>query len=407
MRSKFVKFEKFVVENMICVLEILVQMKKLLLLIVVFGLTQAGTVKADTNVSAYSNVMYVAAATIDPVVEGSEAELSICMNNVADIRGFQFDLYLPAGMTAVKNSKGKYAATLSKARLPEDDEHTLATALQSDGAIRFLCGSQYDETFTGTTGEIATIRVNIAGLVDGKYTVSLRAANLTESDISRSYKISKVVTTLTLKSSSSSVDADTDLSAYKNVMYVAPVTINTAEQGNEADISICMNNTANIRGFQFDLYLPAGMTAVKTSKGRLAASLSKTRLPEDDEHTLTTALQSDGAIRFLCGSQYDETFTGTTGEIATIRVNVAGLTDGKYPIRLKAVKLSETDVNQSYNVDEVVTTLTVSTSAITGVSRIEKASGQQGLLYDLQGRRVTSAKRGLYIRDGKKVVISK
>ena len=405
MRSKFVKFEKFVVENMICVLEILVQMKKLLLLIVVFGLTQASTVKADTNVSAYSNVMYVAAATIDPVVEGSEAQLSICMNNIADIRGFQFDLYLPAGMTAVKNSKGKYAATLSKARLPEDDEHTLSTALQSDGAIRFLCGSQYDETFKGNTGEIATIKVNIAGLVDGKYPVSLRSMNLTETDISKSYKMSNVVTTLTLKSSSGTVSTDTDLSAYRNVMYVAPVTINPAEQGTETDISICMNNTADIRGFQFDLYLPDGMTAVKTSKGRLAASLSKTRLPEDDEHTLTTAVQGDGAIRFLCGSQYDETFTGSTGEIATIKVNIEGMADGKYPIRLKAVKLSETDVNKSYGVDEVVTTLTVST--ITGVSRIERATVQPGHLYDMQGRRVTTAKKGLYIRDGKKVVVSK
>ena len=154
--------------------------------------------------------------------------------------------------------------------------------------------------------------------------------------------------------------ADTDLTAYSNVIYVASATINPSVNGNETTLSIRMNNTAQIRGFQFDLYLPEGMTAVKSSKGKFAVSLNKARLAKDDEHTLTVATQSDGAIRFLCGSQYDETFTGTSGEIATIKVNVAGLKAGKYPITLKAVKLCETNINNYYEVAEIVTTFTVS-----------------------------------------------
>ena len=389
-------------------------MKKILFLFAVFCLTQAGTVHADTDLTAYGNVIYVAPAT---VLSGSAAEttLSICMNNTAAIRGFQFDLYLPEGMTAVKSSKGKYVVSLNNARLPEDDEHTLTVAEQGDGAIRFLCGSQYDETFTGTSGEIATIKVNIAGLAAGEYPITLKTVKLSETDISNHYEVPEVVTTFTVNSSGGPEESGTDFSAYSNVIYVAPATVLSGSAA-ETTLSICMNNTAQIRGFQFDLYLPEGMTAVKTSRGKLAVSLNNARLAEDDEHTLTVAEQGDGAIRFLCGSQYDETFTGTSGEIATIKVNFEGMAAGEYPITLKSIKLSETDISSYYEVAEIVTSIVVNESA--GVSEIILANGvYDGNIYDLQGRRVydnnretitnkrAGLKPGLYILNGKKVVI--
>ena len=334
-------------------------MKKIFFLFAVFCLTQAGTVQADTDLTAYSNVIYVAPATVAPSVDGNETTLSICMNNTAAIRGFQFDLYLPEGMTAMKSSKGKYIVTLNKGRLAEDDEHTLTVAEQSNGAIRFLCGSQYDETFTGTSGEVATIKVNIAGLKAGAYPITLKAIKLSETDISNYYEVVEVTTTFTVSSTTDPGGSGTDYTAYSNVIYVAPATVAPSVDGNETTLSICMNNTAAIRGFQFDLYLPEGMTAMKSSKGKYIVTLNKGRLAEDDEHTLTVAEQSNGAIRFLCGSQYDETFTGTSGEVATIKVNIAGLKAGAYPITLKAIKLSETDISNYYEVAEIVTTFTV------------------------------------------------
>ena len=336
-------------------------MKKILYLFAALWLIQTGTVMAaDTDLTAYSNVIYVASTTIDPGMDGNETTLSICMNNTAQIRGFQFDLYLPEGMTAVKSSKGKCNVSLNKARLVEDDEHTLTVAEQGDGAIRFLCGSQYDETFTGSSGEIATLKVNIAGMKAGEYPIRLKAVKLSETDISKYYEVAEVVTTFTIRSSAGPDESVTDFAAYGNVIYVAPTTIDPNAEGSETMLSICMNNTASIRGFQFDLYLPEGMTAVKSSKGKCIVSLNQARLVEDDEHTLTVAEQADGAIRFLCGSQYDETFTGSSGEIATLKVNIAGLTAGEYPITLKAIKLSETNISNYYEVAKIVTTFTVS-----------------------------------------------
>ena len=130
--------------------------------------------------------------------------------------------------------------------------------------------------------------------------------------------------------------------------------------GTQATVSLKMKNTAEIRGFQFDLYLPEGMTVVKSSRGRIQGALSEGRLPDEDERELTFSEQADGAIRFLCSSLYDETFTGNDGEIATLQVNVAeNMADGNYPVVMKHVKLTETDISKFYETEEIETTVTI------------------------------------------------
>ena len=153
------------------------------------------------------------------------------------------------------------------------------------------------------------------------------------------------------------VDPDTDISSMNNVIYLNKVE---ASAGSQINLSIRMKNAVSIRGFQFDLYLPDGVTVVKSAKGKIVGSLSDGRLPEDDEHTLTLSEQSDGAIRFLCGSLYDETFTGNDGEIATLSVKIAeNMADGNYAIILKDIKMTETDINNYYQTEQVKSTLTI------------------------------------------------
>ena len=156
---------------------------------------------------------------------------------------------------------------------------------------------------------------------------------------------------------------NTDVSDIPNVIYISPFS---AAAGSQVSVSIEMKNVVAIRGFQFDLYLPNGVTAVKSDKGRIQGSLSEGRLPDEDEHDLTFSEQEDGAIRFLCSSQYDETFTGTNGEIATLQVRIAGdMAIGDYPILLKNVKLTETDISYFYLTELVETTITITEPADT------------------------------------------
>lgn len=158
---------------------------------------------------------------------------------------------------------------------------------------------------------------------------------------------------------------NTDISSLENVIYVAPQTVSS---GAQTKLVISMKNTAAIRGFQFNLYLPEGVTVAKNSGGRILSSLNADRLPEGDEHTLTSAEQSDGSILFLCGSQYDETFVGNDGEILSVTINIpSGLSQGDYPVILKDVQITETDISKFYNTEIVESTLTIGAPADTRI----------------------------------------
>ncbi len=383
-----------------------------------------------TDASAIDNVIYM-----EPIeaTKGREVTVSLRMKNTAGIRGFQLDMQLPLGVTVKKDGNDRFVSSLNDKRLPSGSAHTLTVSEQQDGAVRFLCGSQYDETFTGTDGEILTVRLYLdEHMLDGQYPIVLKDVKLTETNINNYYETATVQTAMTViaytpgdisgdgeidvsdyigvanyimgdtptgfvaaaadvnkdqkvdvsdyigianmilynniygqtVSASRSMErrrVNTDVSTLDNVIYISPFE---AASNGEAQVSIRMKNTVGIRGFQFDLYLPEGMTAVKDGNSRYVSSLSSGRKPAGDQHTLTLSEQPDGAIRFLCGSQYDETFTGNDGEIATLTINIdAGVAVADYPVYLRNMKLTETDISKFYTTDEVETTVTVTGAA--------------------------------------------
>ena len=156
------------------------------------------------------------------------------------------------------------------------------------------------------------------------------------------------------------VVAVTDITQMDNVIYIEPAE---KRAGAETTISFKMKNTADIRGFQFDLELPEGVTPVEDG-GEYVYWLNADRAPKKAGgqfyHNLEVTRQADGSYRFLCGSQTDKTFIGNDGEVAVMKVNIADdMQEGDYPIVLKNVKLSETDISVYYLTDEVATNLTI------------------------------------------------
>lgn len=142
-----------------------------------------------------------------------------------------------------------------------------------------------------------------------------------------------------------------------NTIYIEPMRVFA---GDEMTLSIKMKNSATIRGFQFNLYLPSGVSAVTNAKGKIQASLNADRFDVDDEHTLSATEQNDGSILFLCGSQYEEDFIGNDGEVATVTLNVSeNMKVGDYPITLKDIKISESDISNYYETSNFSANLTV------------------------------------------------
>ena len=149
--------------------------------------------------------------------------------------------------------------------------------------------------------------------------------------------------------------ANTDITTLDNIVYVEPFE---AEAGDQVYITFKMKNTAPIRGLQFDLYLPEGVTLDKTS-----AALSSDRLPSGDHHAIEFTDNTD-YIQVLINSSYDDVFVGEDGTLFTAIIDIANTVSvGDHPIYLKAMKLSETDISKYYTQENIESTLT-----ITGVS---------------------------------------
>ena len=159
-------------------------------------------------------------------------------------------------------------------------------------------------------------------------------------------------------------EGDTDISGLDNVVYVVPMK---CKSGIQMNLPVLMKNSAEIRGFQFNLYLPEGVTIAQNAKGKLLASLSSGRRDEYDEHTLSVAKQDDGSYLFLCGSLYEDIFLGNDGEIVTVTIDIdKEVVEGGYPIILKNIKLTENDIRKYYETSQVKSTLTIESSSVRG-----------------------------------------
>ena len=149
---------------------------------------------------------------------------------------------------------------------------------------------------------------------------------------------------------------DTDVSKYENVVF--PVST-TGEAGTTVTVSVEMNNTVQVTGFQFDIVLPDGITVATDEDGFYLIELSETRTTSRKTDTFSSALQSDGSIRVMCSSTQSYTFEGTSGQVCTIELNIGSdVADSDYPIIFKDIAISDADAH-SYKVEQVEATLTV------------------------------------------------
>ena len=311
--------------------------------------------------------LLVCFSTGKKVIDGTEGELFRLPLNVAStvsgtVQGrLQDILFSDTSAQPYETDYVTFNLTQSGGSQPSLTVQTLNLSTLPDmtvGAAPYALPQNTDQglalTWTVQDATVASISNNqLTALKAGTTTVTATQAG------NDSYKPFTKTFTLTVNEMPVVADPDTDISQLDNVIYVPNTELKAGAQN--FTISINMKNSALIRGFQFDLYLPDGVTVAKSSKGKILASLNPNRLPEDDEHTLTMQERADGSITFLCGSQYPEDFIGNEGELISLTVNVAEtMEDGEYPIVLQNMELTETDINKYYDHSRIKSTLTIS-----------------------------------------------
>ena len=169
-------------------------MKKTILLSMMFVGMGAMSIHAqNTDVSTLDNAIYIESQTVDA---GEQTVLSVKMKNTVSIRDFQFNLYLPEGMSFATDSEGWSLAELSTERMT--NSKTFEAAIQDDGSLLVLCYSLRSYMFSGTDGEICTITINVDENIEaGDYIASIRNVELTETS-NASHVVNTVNFTLTV-----------------------------------------------------------------------------------------------------------------------------------------------------------------------------------------------------------------
>ena len=196
---------------------------------------------------------------------------------------------------------------------------------------------------------------------------------------------------------------DTDISQLDNVIYINPVT---TRAGVEITLSVNMKNNVQAEGFGFDLYLPEGIDFVLDEDDFPDVYLSTARTTTRKTNTFEAAILPNGALRVFAASTNGSVINGNDGEVALVNIRVSSdMYPGIYPLILREIAISDTDA-QSHDTDYVKTSITIMGTA-TDIESPNSYSlyNTDGYIYNLQGQRINKPSKGVYIINGKKVVV--
>ncbi len=381
---------------------------------------------ADTDISALDNVIYVESFAAKP--GSTELTMSFQMKNSAPIRGFQFDLELPVGVTLATYASGAYKCSLNSARLPEGDQHTLVPEL-TEGKYRFLCGSLQDENFTGSSGEIATVKINIAAdMAVGSYPIALTAMKLSETDISKFYETERIEATLTISNTirtvldETSTTAPTASNGAVNVRVKRTINANewsticlpfamTAEQIGAAFGSNVTVELADFTGYTVEgNCIKVGfsdVTAIEANHPyiiKVSAGIS-----EFLADNVVIDPSSDPRVSYKSGKKLKDfvgTFVAEFDFYNEATNTPLFLSENKFwyaTEKTKKMKAFRGYFDFNDELSDAASRITMVFNEDTGIRSVTSQTTCE--TYDLQGRRVVKPAGGLYIKGGKKVIM--
>jgi hypothetical protein len=143
--------------------------------------------------------------------------------------------------------------------------------------------------------------------------------------------------------------------------------------GETKEIDITLDNDAAYVAFQFDLYLPDGITVENYSA-------SSDRIPKNT--TLNMSRQTDGSYRFISAAMRKETIVGNSGTIISLTVKAAdNLASSDYTCFFRHVKLSKVDATgPTYS--EMSFPLTIVEPSIVTIVNVSREYGEANPVFE-------------------------
>ncbi len=406
-------------------------MKKTLFLLLSFVAAATAGNAQETDLSTLTDAVYVQSQSAPA---GSQQTLSVCMKNSISVQTIQFDLYLPEGLSFVPNEDGELMTASKNDRI--NRFNYFESSIQTDGALRLLAQATTTNIPVGD-GEIATVIVKVdADMEVGDYPVSVKNIILVNKE-NEAKEVDVVTTTITITEKT-----DTRTVLDEN-------TTSAPDDAEGVDVLVKRNIVAGVWN---TLCLPFSMTAeqVKTALGNDVRIAEFTNWEVDGNNVKLTFTEGATTIEknVPCLIRVEEGLTEFTVDgvdIAPERNSKGKLIDPyvevkvgrKYGYFTGTYTVADLPVNSLFlnndhlwfctgsnttkafrgyfEIDDVEysaeTRLSINVdSEATGITetnyRNNRHFGQDEGTYDLQGRKVNSKQKGVYIENGKKIVVN-
>ena len=210
-----------------------------------FMFTTIGTTKAEnTDVSELQHVLYVEPLTAE--MGTTEVTLSIKMKNYYEAMGFSFGVRLPETFSFATTENGDPDARLSTTRTDETHIDFFQSTLQADGSLSIVAyNDDGDGYIDGNDGEIALVRIILpASTTAGEYPISILNPTVSLSTGSSKREIDEVVTTLTITPASEVILDETSTTAPAAAMDVDVRVKRTIKGGEWSTICLPFDMTA-------------------------------------------------------------------------------------------------------------------------------------------------------------------
>jgi len=355
---------------------------------------------------------------------GKQVVLPIDMNNVASIQAFQFDLYLPEGVTVAKDEDEEYLIDLTSRAAKS---HSISAQTRPDGAIRMICTSMAGAAFKGNEGTIVNVTLSVApDMTAGNYEIKIKNIELSDGT---PYNPADIKATLTVKAyipgdvdgtgtvsvndavciinyilgspiegfieaaadldgngvitvndvvilindyilggdSQNSLDLAflEDVTADDDYLFINDITM---KAGETTEVEVYMNTSrTDIQGLQCDIYLPDGMEFVPEEDGDEKYYADKGGRGSKS-HNVAAKLRADGSLGVVETSTSGAKFKDNDQAVFYFTVKAKeDMVAGNYEIKLANMELSYggTPINPSDRTAKVVIT---DPSAINGVN---------------------------------------
>ena len=323
--------------------------------------------------NAFADKLSIAPFTIS-VGETKQIAIQMTMTE-KEYRAVQFDLYLPEGVTIAKKKNGKEDWSLNDDRI---EGHSISGSLKEGGYYTIAIVSLSEDVFYEEEGDLMYIKVVASDqLATGETQGYLKNVNLAVSS-----------TESTLPDDEPFIctgSLSTTITTLGYASFSWPKALDFSNSGLTAFIvTSCDGNTLHLES----------VTKVPANTGLILKGSENTYPLETTDGT------TDDVSSNLLSSNTDDVYT-----VASDDIYVLSNLDGGQPGFYKAdngIHVAKYKSYLQYSVSGARRHFSIEEQT-TGITPVFYDASDT--LYDLQGRRVSKPTQGVYIRNGKKIVI--